>query len=142
MNIARISSIALLLSTGVLSAQNNKADVVKNEAAPATIAPASATAEFSLMGSVGGAFSESTYLLTCGGPKVGMKYGDFWFSAGLYPSLLYSDIYKNANGATPVRPNLGAGLEIGYKKISIIAPVFYMPNNSYQYTFGIAYRFS
>lgn len=109
--------------------------------APAPVAP-SASAEFSMLGSLGVAFSESTYLLTCGGPKVGVKYGDFWFSAGLYPSLLYSDVYKNSNAATPVRPNLGAGIEIGYKRISIIAPVYYMPNNSYHYTFGIAYKFS
>lgn len=108
---------------------------------PKTDAKPQATAEFKLIGMIAAAYSENTYVLTCGGPKVGFTYGWFGFSLGLFPSLVYSDVYKNANAATPVRPNLGAGPEISIGKIAIIMPVFYMPNNDYRYTFGIGYKF-
>lgn len=96
-----------------------------------------------MFGMLGFAYAEGTYVLTCGGPKFGVKFGDFGFYAGLFPSLVYSEAYKNfSSAATPVRPNLGAGFEISFKKISIITPIYYMPRDSYHYTIGIAYKFS
>lgn len=56
--------------------------------------------------------------------------------------MVYSEVYKNANAATPLRPNLGAGFELAFQRASIIAPIYYMPNNTYYYTIGLAYKFS
>jgi hypothetical protein len=63
-----------------------KTATVKTTEATETHAQPTASAEFSLLGSLGVAFSESTYVLTCGGPKVGIKYGDFFFRRALSES--------------------------------------------------------
>jgi len=108
----------------------------KSEAKPAAVA------EFKLLGAIGAVYSEDTYGITCLGPKVGFSYGPFTMSVGLYPSVLYSSvIYKSSNPDALVRPNLGFGPEIGWGKVSIIAPIYYMPNNQYRYTIGLAYKF-
>lgn len=150
MKIRKLWIATLAFSGAAVLAQNKKAEPAKREpvvavAQPAVSAetPAAATAaEFSMFGTLGVAYAEGTYVLTAGGPKFGIRFGDFGLYAGLFPSLVYSDVYKNASAATPVRPNLGAGFELGFKRVSIIAPVYYMPNNTYYYTIGLAYKFS
>lgn len=141
-----IATLLLTASTmaaprGKIIAEPTRATPVTEAAPPQAETKATATAEFKMLGSLGFAYSEDTYVVTCGGPKFGFSYGWFSISVGLFPSVLYSNVYKNASAATPVRPNLGAGPEIGFGKVSIIAPVYYMPNNDYRYTFGIAYKF-
>lgn len=149
---------SLLLCTAA-SAQLNRAKprpapvtAPVTTAAPAAPAPAAvetkpaekpqATAEFKLLGFIGAAYAEQTYVLTCGGPKVGFSYGWFSFAVGFFPSLIYSNIYRdNSNPSTPIRPNLGVGPEIGFGKVAIIAPIYYMPGDRYYYTIGIGYKF-
>lgn len=134
-----------------------RAKPAKAPAAPAIVAPVAvaeatvpqtksetkpqATAEFKLLGMLGAAYAENTYVITCGGPKVGFSYSWFGFAIGFFPSLIYSDIYKNASATTPIRPNLGFGPEMSFGKVAIIAPIFYMPGDRYYYTIGIGFKF-
>lgn len=142
--------LVAFIATTVLVAQNKKSEPPKKEttvsvtntAPEPTKSAATSTAEFSLFGTLGAAYAEGTYVLTCGGPKFGFKFGDLALYAGAFPSLVYSEVYKNFNAATPVRPNLGVGFELAYQRVSIITPIFYMPNNTYYYTLGLAYKFS
>lgn len=115
-------------------------------AKPAETAPAkpATVAEFKPLGFIGFAYAEGTYAITCGGPKVGFTYGAFGMAAGFYPSLVYSDAYRlyaAGGAATPVRPNLGAGIEFSYGKVAVILPVYYLSPNSYYYTIGVGYKF-
>lgn len=141
------------LVVGSVSAQAKPKPVQPTEPAKTAVAaaetpapaaqPAAPAAEFSMFGTIGAAYADGTYVLTCGGPKFGFKFGDFGLYGGLFPSLVYSDAYRNfSSAATPLRPNLGAGFEIAYKRISIITPVYYMPKDSYHFTIGLAYKFS
>lgn len=100
-------------------------------------------AEFKPLGFLGLAYAEGTYVVTCGGPKVGFTYGAFGMAAGFYPSLVYSDAWRGSNGAlvNPLRPSLGAGVEFSYGKVAVILPVYYLSPNSYYYTIGIGYKF-
>ena len=146
----RLAILIALLGCSAAFAQRKKPVTPVAVVAPAELAtpvetkePAKAAAgvEFKMLGMIGAAYSEDMAVLTCGGPKFGFSYGWFSLSVGFYPSLVYSDIYKNASAATPLRPNLGAGPEIGFGKVSIIAPIYYMPGDKYRYTFGVGYRF-
>ncbi|MCS6984944.1 MAG: hypothetical protein NZM25_07470 [Leptospiraceae bacterium] len=84
-------------------------------------------------------YAEGTLAITCGGPKIGVKYGDWGFYFGFFPSLVYSEAYRiNSSAAKPIRPNLGVGLELNFLRFSVITPIFYMPGDAYYYTLGIA----
>ena len=148
-----MKKIALLLAAlflgGEIVGASAKAKPAQSVVLPETMeknqnpaAKAEAGADFSLFGAVGFVYSENTYALTCTGPRVGFKYADYWISAGFYPSILYSTYYRDQNAATPVRLHLGAGFEIGYKHISILVPFYHLPNNTYHWTVGLAYKFS
>lgn len=152
---------AIAAMTTALYAQKAKVVAPAEKAAPLTAPAAGQTgavkeepkadakpaieagAEFKPLGFLGFAYAEGTYVVTCGGPKVGFTYGSFGMAAGFYPSLVYSDAWRGSNGAlvNPVRPSLGAGIEISYKKIAIITPVYYLAPNSYYYTIGIGFKF-
>lgn len=155
-----LTLLAITLASAALHAQKAKVVAPAEKAAPITATVAAqpaggkeeaktdvkpqATAEFKLLGFLGFAYAEGTYVLTCGGPKVGFTYGAFGMAAGFYPSLVYSDAYRlyaAGGAATPVRPNLGAGIEISYGKVAIILPMYYLTPNSYYYTIGIGYKF-
>jgi len=144
LNKLRTAFVVTLVLASTVSAQKNAKPAEPAKAAvpiEATVAQpkpvVAASAEFKPLGFVGFAYAEGTYSLTCGGPKVGFSYGDFGMSAGFYPSFMYSNTYA---AATPWRPNLGAGIEITYKKVAIIAPVYFV-NNTYYYTIGLGYKF-
>ena len=127
-------------------------DAAAVKPADTTVAKPTAVAEFKPLGFVGFAYAEGTYAITCGGPKFGFTYGAFGMAAGFYPSLVYSD--ANRVGATltgtpgtltdPIRPTLGAGIEISYGKLALIAPVYYLGGanrTAYYYTIGVGYKF-
>lgn len=143
--------IVIALGANAITAQNKpdpakaatpaKAEEAAKPAEPAV--KAAPVAEFKPLGFLGFAYAEGTYVLTCGGPKLGFTYGAFGMAAGFYPSLVYSEAYKLVSGgaATPVRPTLGAGIEFSYGKVALILPVYYLTPNSYYYTIGIGYKF-
>lgn len=143
--------LIVAISSHAITAQNKPeaakaaapAKVEEPVKAPEPAAKPAPVAEFKPLGFIGFAYAEGTYVLTCGGPKVGFTYGAFGMAAGFYPSLVYSEAYKLVSGgaATPVRPNLGAGIEFSYGKVALILPVYYLAPNSYYYTIGIGYKF-
>ena len=162
LNKKKLLIIATMVYATVLSAQkpaDAKKAVEPAKTTTATELPkgdakavTAVNAEFKPLGFLGFAYAEGTYAITCGGPKLGFTYGAFGMAAGFYPSLVYAD--SNRVGATlsgapgvltdPVRPALGAGVEISYGKIALIAPVYYLGGtnrSAYYYTIGIGYKF-
>jgi len=153
--------LLIVASTASIAAQGKKAEAAATAETAKASEPAKAAepvakpapvAEFKPLGFIGFAYAQGTYAITCGGPKFGFTYGPYGMAAGFYPSLVYTD--ANRNGASfsgapgelvdPIRPALGAGLELSYGKIALIAPVYYLGGNArsaYYYTIGIGYKF-
>ncbi|HLL52436.1 MAG TPA: hypothetical protein VK447_02760 [Myxococcaceae bacterium] len=108
----------------------------QTSAAPAAEAPASTGLKLELLGSVGLATSGTVHSVSFGGPRLTLGVGDFRFAFSMYPSVVYNPGWTNG----PVRPLLGAGPEIGWKRIAIFAPV-YFTGTDYAYLVGLGYRF-
>jgi hypothetical protein len=105
-------------------------------ATPAADAPADTGLKVELVGSVGLATSGTVHSISFGGPRLTLGVGDFRFAFSMYPSVVYNPGWTNG----PVRPLLGAGPEIAWKRIAIFAPIYYT-GTDYAYLVGLGYRF-
>ena len=75
--------------------------------------------------------------LNFGGPGIRVEYGKYSIAYNMFPSIRYYD-----DNATPI---LGTGLQVTYKKISVVAPMYYVisPNskkNIWIVSFGLGYK--
>lgn len=89
--------------------------------------------------------SESAFL-NFGGPGVRLDYGKFGISYHMFPSLRYfhGDITDQTNPyrvKTEITPMLGTGLQLQYKKLAIVLPMYYFPsNNVWIVSAGLGYK--
>jgi len=122
-------TIAFIFITGIETLQNTIVqDTIKNEPKKVSI-KAICTVGVSYH-----AGSESAFI-NFGGPGVKLELGKLGISYFMIPSLRY--FHGNINDATntyrtktAVTPILGTGVQLSYKKISIIMPMYYLPNNN------------
>ncbi|MBX3247074.1 MAG: hypothetical protein KF901_07830 [Myxococcales bacterium] len=77
-----------------------------------------------LAGSIGLVFSPRPIAigLTFGGPRVTIRINDWRLSVSFYPTLLYSQAREEHR----LRPGLGFGPEISYKRFVLFAPVYHV----------------
>ncbi|MDA1182274.1 MAG: hypothetical protein O3B82_01635 [Bacteroidetes bacterium] len=89
--------------------------------------------------------SESAFL-NFGGPGLRLDYGKFGISYHMFPSLRYfhGDITDQTNPyrvKTEITPMLGTGLQLHYKKLAIVLPMYYFPiNNVWIVSAGLGYK--
>ncbi len=106
-------------------------------------------ASFKAIGSVAVSYnpsSESAFL-NFGGPGLKLEYGKFGIAFNMFPSLRYfhgdingkTDVYRTKAEVTPI---LGAGLQLSYKKLALVLPMYYLPtNNVWLMSAGLGYKF-
>jgi hypothetical protein len=89
--------------------------------------------------------SESVFL-NFGGPGLRLEYGKFGISYFMFPSLRYfhgnvddnTNPYRTKSSVTPI---LGTGLQLSYKKIAVVLPMYYLPNNNvWIMSVGLGYK--
>ena len=79
----------------------------------------------------------NSLFLNFGGPGIRVEYGKYSIAYNMFPSIRYFD--ENAS------PILGTGLQFTYKKLSVVAPMYYIvsPNskkNIWIVSFGLGYK--
>jgi hypothetical protein len=74
--------------------------------------------------------------LTCGGPRATLQAGQWRFSLGFFPSLVYGAAWATA----PLRPGLGAGGEVSYGHATVFAAA-YLIADVLRPLVGVGYRF-
>ncbi|MCC6722576.1 MAG: hypothetical protein IT243_10285 [Bacteroidia bacterium] len=79
----------------------------------------------------------NSLFLNFGGPGVKVEYGKYSIAYNMFPSIRYYD-----DNATPI---LGTGFQVTYKKLSVVAPMYYVvsPNskkNIWIVSFGFGYK--
>ncbi len=82
--------------------------------------------------------SQSSLFINFGGPGIRLEHGIYGISFNMFPSIRYYN-----KKFTPI---LGAGMQISYRKISVVAPMYYVlsprtKNNIWIISFGLGYKF-
>jgi hypothetical protein len=95
-----------------------------------------ASFDLELSGLLGAVITHRTGGFTFGGPRLGLRVGHFAIGLSFYPTLTYST-YRDRHR---IQPNLGFGLEVAYRGVTLFAPVYHLEDR-YLPAFGIGYRF-
>ena len=81
--------------------------------------------------------NSNSLFLNFGGPGIRVEYGKYSIAYNMFPSIRYYN--ENAS------PILGTGLQLTYKKLSVVAPMYYIvsPNSNksiWIVSFGLGYK--